>query len=662
MPSIIYLKGERIMATTITLYKMDKRRNSTKQPTQDNIVSTVTGRFMVPSSMFSPTIVLNVSANQRIGSFNYLGIAWPTDVVARRYYWVVDKVVSENGQIIVTAVEDAFGTFKQNIYNSVQYVLRSNTVLNDHYVDSTAPTKLVPAIRKVNLDSPFDIYQAGDTGSIDKGFFVIGCIAEEVVPAEDDVTFGTLVPEFDNIVEGGIIYAGVNSASDRTKVKKVKPALSQSTESFTRGSVRYYTFSPREANTFFQLLANVKNIAADFNIADHFVSCVYCPFSLDNNQQTPVDTVFLFGADGNLTAEDEASGVFQNAQTLLMFRGRSKVTNIPKGLFSWSSSTLTLQPHQQYDADITGNFINFAPYHNIKLAFGPFGELDLSAAEVRVNNFTISLNIQCDLVEGLGSLRVIRSPGNYIVNEVKTALCPHISLVSITSNSYIKEFQAKHDMYSAMINSGLSVAGSASSAAGNLKNTAYTRTTNADITQSSAMATRDMRAASSTRDLSHTVESGVTGSSAVGPALSAATSVVSLGATMTEISYAQKLNGYLASIPTPRMTGSNGSLVGFVESTDFALIYVDYLVYDNFKEFINSHGAITYKYCLLSDLASNDMFNVGFVVCENAQLVSYSKYGTSFDFTSPSNTPSLGVSLEEQDVICTQLNSGIYLE
>lgn len=660
MPSIIYLKGERIMATTITLYNIDKRRNSTKQPTQDNIVSTVTGRFIVPSSMFSPTIVLNVSANQRIGTFNYLGIAWPTDVVARRYYWVVDKVVSENGQIIVTAVEDAFGTFKQNIYNSVQYVLRSNTVLNDNYVDSTAPTKLVPAIRKVNLDSPFDIYQAGDTDSINKGFFVIGCIAEEVVPAEEGVTFGTLVPEIDNIVEGGIIYAGVNSSSDRTKVKKVKAALSQSTESFTRGSVRYYTFSPREANTFFQMLANIKNIAADFNIADHFVSCVYCPFSLDANQQTPVDTVFLFGADGSLPAEDEATGAFQNTQTLLMFRGRSKVTVIPKGLFSWSSSTLTLQPHQQYDANITGNFINFAPYHNIKLAFGPFGELELSAAEVRVNNFDISLNIQCDLVEGLGSLRVIRSPGDYVVNEVKTALCPHIPLVSITSNSYLKEFQAKHDQASALISSGLAMMGTAGHFGSKYSN---------NIASQKAVNAADMeRALANASDVGRTYntmsafQAGSVKGGWQAPAGAAAAGVATAMATNVELAYKEKLSGYVASIPTPRMTGSNGSLVGFVESTDFALIYVDYLVYDNFKEFINSHGATTYKYCLLSDLASNEMFNVGFVICENAQLVSYTKYGTSFDFTSPSNTPALGVSLEEQSVICNQLNSGIYLE
>ena len=151
---------------------MIKKRISTKQPSSDDIIKTVTGNFISDSSFFRPTIIISRNEVFDVAKFNYISIAWVNDLPANRirYYWVKDKVIQADGCLRVETIEDVFATFKTSIYNSNQWVQRASKEDNLYYNDSSLPTKNKPVIRRTALTDMFSY-----TG----GIYIIGCIAKE---------------------------------------------------------------------------------------------------------------------------------------------------------------------------------------------------------------------------------------------------------------------------------------------------------------------------------------------------------------------------------------------------------------------------------------------------------------------------------------------------
>lgn len=113
----------------ITLYKFNKRPNSTKVP--------ATGGDVVPcvmksiSSVITPIIeITDPKANNNIPLYNYAYIP-----AFNRYYFIED-VRYDIGVWTLFLRTDVLASYKDDIENSRQYVLRSYTNYNPHLVDT----------------------------------------------------------------------------------------------------------------------------------------------------------------------------------------------------------------------------------------------------------------------------------------------------------------------------------------------------------------------------------------------------------------------------------------------------------------------------------------------------------------------------------------------
>lgn len=117
----------------VNLYKLTKKINSTLRP------APVTGteydcKILNPSSIINPTLELQKTDSNLIYEFNYAYI--PT---FKRYYFVND-IVSFRNLWRISLTVDVLATYRTDIYNSSQYVLRSRMASNPDIVDPVYPT------------------------------------------------------------------------------------------------------------------------------------------------------------------------------------------------------------------------------------------------------------------------------------------------------------------------------------------------------------------------------------------------------------------------------------------------------------------------------------------------------------------------------------------
>lgn len=113
------------MAHTIYAGKVNKRRNSTLQPTLNTSFDVL---LKTPTSLHTPTFTINASAFD----FNYL--KWDD-----RYYFVTDIVARNNNLWDVSAVIDVLATYKADILASTQYVSYSSEQGNAWLADTRIP-------------------------------------------------------------------------------------------------------------------------------------------------------------------------------------------------------------------------------------------------------------------------------------------------------------------------------------------------------------------------------------------------------------------------------------------------------------------------------------------------------------------------------------------
>lgn len=113
------------MAHTIYAGKVNKRRNSTLQPTLSTSFDVL---LKTPTSLHTPTFTINASAFD----FNYL--KWDD-----RYYFVTDVVARNNNLWDVSAVIDVLATYKTDILASTQYVSYSSEQGNAWLADTRIP-------------------------------------------------------------------------------------------------------------------------------------------------------------------------------------------------------------------------------------------------------------------------------------------------------------------------------------------------------------------------------------------------------------------------------------------------------------------------------------------------------------------------------------------
>lgn len=151
------------MSFTLNFYKLDKRINSTKQPTGTG--TTVTGVDLKgPCSVYNPVFVLDGIADD----FNY--VKWSS-----RYYFVQDCIRSARNTDFVEyhCILDELATLKSNILNTTAFVAYSSSATPNSYCLDPR----IPSDKSV-------LFEGGASGvsfvsMIDmNGSYIVGCVGE----------------------------------------------------------------------------------------------------------------------------------------------------------------------------------------------------------------------------------------------------------------------------------------------------------------------------------------------------------------------------------------------------------------------------------------------------------------------------------------------------
>lgn len=139
-------------------YKFNKKKNSTKRPENGTDIQV---ELKSPTDLINPTIRLNYAGSPH--GFNYLYLP---DFA--KYYWVVSwRWV--NGLWECDCNEDFLATWKDEIGDSTQYILRSSHTYNTNVGDSYFPTR----------GGTVNYYAAGTNpfaSTFDGGCYVVGLI------------------------------------------------------------------------------------------------------------------------------------------------------------------------------------------------------------------------------------------------------------------------------------------------------------------------------------------------------------------------------------------------------------------------------------------------------------------------------------------------------
>lgn len=159
----------------ITLYKFEKNTNSTKIPTSTGVTADCLIRER--SSIINPVIELSAAGNiSRVFEYNYVYINYFS-----RYYFV-DDIVYENNKWILYLKIDVLGSYRTEIFNSRQYVLRNADTYDDTIIDKYYPTT---AEVDTGISTNYTVVKQGSTSipnyfnlTIADGCFVLGIIGE----------------------------------------------------------------------------------------------------------------------------------------------------------------------------------------------------------------------------------------------------------------------------------------------------------------------------------------------------------------------------------------------------------------------------------------------------------------------------------------------------
>lgn len=287
------------MSITVTLYTFSKRENSTAQP------STGTDYYCVlkqPTSIINPTLELSAAD---ITSYNYAYIA-----AFGRYYFMKDITSVANNLWQITLEVDPMATYKTQIGNSSEYVLRSASSYDNTIMDSLYPTKAVCTLQEGTSVAVFNTAQIT---------FILGIINNSTYNKAGAVQY--LAMNNQQIADFMQYLLGIDIAND--------------------------------TDTLLQLMQNL-NTAVQDGIArslmkpnEFIVESYALPYTPD--------------VDSLVTVK---CGWWTTTNTAYVVRPRTNHISIGSG-------SLALPRHPQ--ASTRGDYLNAAPYTRYTLNLGPFG-------------------------------------------------------------------------------------------------------------------------------------------------------------------------------------------------------------------------------------------------------------------------------------------------
>lgn len=186
----------------IILYNFTKRENSTKTPSNGKYVS---GKLNNNCSIINPTI--DFSENN-LYNYNYAYIS-----KFKRYYYIVDWVY-KTGYWEASLQCDVLASFKSQIGNSSQYIIRSSAEY-----DTTISDTLYPA--KADIDTGVKVVDAwNNISGIISSYFIVGIVGDSSNANTGIVTYYQMTESqfttFSNMVFGTTEYLGSDFGSTMT--------------------------------------------------------------------------------------------------------------------------------------------------------------------------------------------------------------------------------------------------------------------------------------------------------------------------------------------------------------------------------------------------------------------------------------------------------------
>lgn len=154
----------------VYFYNVTKKRNSTYIPTQYTMKEVILKHDV---SIINPVLALQENYDGYV-DFNYFYIP-----KFKRYYYITNVDFSNNIAYISGTV-DVLASYRVDILNSTQYIIRSQTYWNGNILDSLYPTDSKPTYKTVDFTSPFMTSAYKEQGS-----YIIGMV-------EKGANFGAL--------------------------------------------------------------------------------------------------------------------------------------------------------------------------------------------------------------------------------------------------------------------------------------------------------------------------------------------------------------------------------------------------------------------------------------------------------------------------------------
>lgn len=301
------------MAFTVNFYSLSKRENSTKRPSGNG--TEFSCNIKMPSGVINPVIELSTTTNMT--QYNYCKIGH----FQNRYYFVSDWV-SDHGLWIAHLKVDVLATYKTEIGNSTQYILRASSKTNGSIPNTAYPVTSVRDATSIYVNNPLKL------SSGTKVDYVLGVL------------------NFDN-------------TSD-TKIN----------------GIQYVVLSESQMREFTNLMLTQDYFGLDALLTAIGVNAAFM-HSICNPAQYIVESYVLpHSSMASKTVSNLRLGpwAIRDMSSMSAFSaGYSH--NVTEFSNSGSAYTFTIPSHPQ--ASTHGTYLNSAPYAHHVLHAGPFGDIPL---------------------------------------------------------------------------------------------------------------------------------------------------------------------------------------------------------------------------------------------------------------------------------------------
>lgn len=366
----------------VTFYTFEKHSNSTKQP--DGGGTTYDCTLIQPCGVMSPQIQLAIGQDNPTG-YNYAYIP-----EFSRYYFIRDWSW-DRGIWTATMSVDVLASFKEDIGNSSQYVLRAAAESNGFITDTVYPgtaqfTKQVTSLSGMPFwkDLVNGEYVLGVVGAGPSGM----AMGASTYYAMSPPAFSMFADQLFND-DAWIELEGEDPVMITVPVAEV----SGDADSF------------RTTITEQPIPKKMSYLKTEFNPAQYITSCMWFPF---------------VPAEGSAASEIKLGW-----------------WTIPAGVVSVSptyeqSYTLTIPAHPQL---ARGYYLHMPPYSRYTLFFPPFGTIPLDGSYF-VQDVTLTCTVRVDMISGQGILE-LSVPSAGVIFRTNAQIGVPVSVGQLASSGWV---------------------------------------------------------------------------------------------------------------------------------------------------------------------------------------------------------------------------------